>query len=554
MQPRHSPLTLRLIFTALIGLLWSAALHAEMAQTESMAPQEAGAFAAELRSQLGQRSGSYSSQLHWTQLATFYTTRDYLPVWVDTSGTNTDAEILLRTLHQAGNEGLEPAAYPLPLLVQLWPSESIHELITLELLLTNAFFDYSRKLQSGQIDPMWSEQLWHIEVAETDSVSLLQALLTSDDFKIALKSLPPTHPAYRRLRDALARYRKIEAANNGWPTIPAGRTLRAGVQDPRTPLLRQRLHLEGELQFAPVEDEMLFDQALRYAIERFQLRHGLRVDGVVGPLTLAELNVPLSQRITQIRLNMERWRWLPNQLGHRHIIVNVAAYHLSAYNHGERQFTMNTIIGTLQRPTPLIAGKIHTVVFNPYWTIPLSIALDELIPRQRRHPGYFASRGIRVFSHWDDGKELAPRSINWSRLNENHFPYMLRQDPGPKNPLGKTKFIFTNEFDIYLHDTPGRQLFNRTERALSHGCIRVEEPSRLAAYILANKPLLHWTEEKIRSVVATGATRRVPVSPSVPVYLLYLTAWVGDDGAVHFRKDVYGEDEMLLIRLPDREL
>jgi murein L,D-transpeptidase YcbB/YkuD len=518
-----------------------------------MASLEAGAFAAELRSQLGQRSGRYSSQLHWTQLTTFYAARDYLPVWVDTSGTNTHAEILLRTLHQAGNEGLEPAAYRLPLLVQLWPSENIHELVTLELLLSNAFFDYSRKLQSGQIDPMWSEQLWYIEVAETDSVSLLQALLASEDFEIALKSLPPTHPAYQRLRDALARYRKIEAAS-GWPTVPAGRTLRAGGHDPRIPLLRQRLHLEGELQFAPVKDEMLFDQALRYAVERFQLRHGLKVDGVVGALTLAELNVPLSQRITQIRLNMERWRWLPNQLGHRHIIVNVAAYRLSAYNHGERQFTMETIVGTLQRPTPLIAGSIHTVVFNPYWTVPLSIALDELIPRQRRDPGYFASRGIRVFSHWDDGKELAPESINWSRLNENHFPYMLRQDPGPKNPLGKTKFIFTNEFDIYLHDTPGRQLFNQTERAFSHGCIRVEDPSQLAAYILANEPLLHLNEEAIRSVVNAGVTREVSVSPSVPVYLLYLTAWVGDDGAVHYRKDIYGEDEMLLIRLPEREL
>jgi murein L,D-transpeptidase YcbB/YkuD len=507
----------------------------------------------ELHTRLEQRSGRNAEQLAWPQLNDFYTPRNYQPVWVDASGPNAHAVILLETLQQAGSEGLEPSSYQVSLLEQLWRNNSLQQQIDLELLLTNAFFDYSRELHSGQLDPKWSELLWHIAVAETDTVALLQALLASDDFSLALKSLAPTHPAYQRLREALARYRKYQAAG-GWPQIPEGLKLRLGDQDLRIPLLRRRLQLEGELQFTPLEDNMLFDQGLRYAVERFQLRHGLKMDGVVGPLTLAELNVPLNRRIAQIKLNMERWRWLPDQLGHRHIIVNVSAYQLTGYDHGERQFTMEAIIGTLEYPTPLITGELHTVVFNPYWTITRNIALEEIVPKQRRNPDYLASRGIRVFSSWSDGKELSPWQVNWAKVRPDNFPYMLRQDPGPQNPLGKIKFLFTNNFRVYLHDTPAQQLFDQTERSFSHGCIRVSDPSRLAAYLLVKEPQGQWNKETIRSAMNSKNTSEVAVAPSVPIYLLYLTAWVGDDGAVHFRRDIYGEDEILLIDLPDGEL
>ncbi len=544
MPQRNFSFTLPCISAMLIGLLCSAVSQAQATPLEELELTEG------LQARLEQRSGPYAAQLHWPQLARFYATRDYRPVWLSPAGANSRASTLLNALNRAADEGLEPALYPLPLLGQLWRGESPTTRITLELLLSSTFFDYSRHLRSGQLD---RGEHWNIAEEKTDSVALLQSLLASSDFAVALKSLPPGHPTYQRLREALARYRKI-AADGGWPSLPAGSILRPGNTDPRVPLLRQRLLLEGELQFTPLSDVKLYDQALRFALERFQLRHGLQADGLLGPLTLAELNVPLDQRIAQIRLNMERWRWLPEQLGHRHLLVNISAYQLSAYDHGERQFTMDAIIGTRDTPTPVISGKLHTVVFNPHWNIPRKIALEEIIPRQRHTPGYFTSQGIRVYRDRIGGKELAPESIDWSQLNRDNYPYILRQDPGPKNPLGKLKFLFSNNFRIYLHDTPSQQLFKQTERAFSHGCIRVEAPRRLAAYLLGAEPASPWSESAVRSVVATGITREVTVNPPVPTYLLYLTAWVGDDGAVHFRKDVYGEDAKLLDRLTAEEL
>lgn len=546
MQPHTFSLSLRLLLTLLLGLWLCASVSAQEEARESP-------LAAALRIQLELRSSRYAPQLPWEPLTRLYSARGDQPVWIDAGGPNARAAALLKTLYQAADEGLSPATFPLPLLQQLWQGESRQDRVDLELLLSATFFDYSRQLLSGQSEPQRSGQYWFIEVEQVDAIALLQALLASGDFERTLKSLAPSHPAYQRLREALARYRRVEA-DGGWPTIPSGVKLRPGIRDPRIPLLRQRLQLEGELQFSPVKDLQLYDKTLRYAVERFQLRHGLEQDGVIGPLTLTELNVPLSHRIDQIRLNMERWRWLPDQLGHRHIVVNIAAYQLSAYDHGERQFTMQVIIGTEENRTPQISGALDTIVFNPHWSIPKKIALEEVIPKQRRNPGYFASRGIRVFSDWDGGVELAAESIDWSQVQWGNFNYMLRQDPGPMNPLGKLKFLFNNNFHIYLHDTPAQQLFDQTERAFSHGCIRVEAPRRLAAFLLANRPDSPWSEAAVRSVIASGITHEVALSPAVPVYLLYLTAWVGDDGTVHFRRDVYGEDELLLFDMQAGEL
>ncbi len=550
MQRVFLPTTLYL--TLLLGLFCSPWLPAQVKNTLLERSPPSASLAFEVRKQLEQRSGPYTAERHWEQLSRFYAARDDQPAWVDGDGPNARATTLFDTLRQAANEGLDPGTYPLPLIEQLWHSQGLSQQVALELLLTDAFFVYSRELLSGQLDPLWSGQHWYIGVEQTGSVALLQALLQSDNFAIALNSLPPAHPAYRRLREALARYRQI-VASGGWPAIAAGRKLRPGDHDPRIPLLRQRLQLEGALQFSPAREGTLYDQNLRYAVERFQLRHGLEQDGVIGPLTLAELNIPVSRRIAQIRLNMERLRWLPNQLGHRHIVVNLSAYQLSAYDHGERQFTMDAIIGTLENQSPQISGELHTVVFNPHWSIPKKIALEEVIPKQQLNPGYFASRGIRVFRDWSAKVELDPRDIDWSALHWGNFHYLLRQDPGPKNPLGKLKFLFTNNFRIYLHDTPAQQLFNRNERSFSHGCIRVEAPRKLAAFLLANDPASPWSEAAVRSAIATGTTREVVVNQPVPVYLLYLTAWVGDDGSMHFRRDIYGEDELLLIDLPADE-
>lgn len=491
-------------------------------------------------------------ELDWEALNRFYTTARYEPVWLDSSGPNVKARLLREHWLRAERDGLAPRHYLTPAIERLWSATDHSTRMQLELRLSNAFFDYSRDLRRGRVMPQQAAPLWLIERQESDPVRLLQLVLVSGDFESALQSLAPPHAGYRRLRDALARYRAI-AASGGWPEVAAGPLLRPGDQGARVASLRRRLAAEGDLPLFVGEPDTRFDPGLGFAVRRFQVRHGLQVDGVVGPATLAELNQPVKQRIEQILLAMERWRWLPETLGWRHIIVNIPAFELVAYQAGEARLAMPVIIGTERRPTPVISGQMHTVVLNPDWTVPRSIALKDLLPRQRRDSGYLASQRIRVFRNWDGEVEVDPAEVPWEQLGSDNFPYMLRQDPGPKNALGRVKFLFYNRNNVYLHDTPHSGLFASAERAYSSGCIRLEEPLRLADFVLSAERQWPWDQDTVQAVIDSGVTFEVPLAERLPVYLLYLTAWVGEDGAVNFRPDVYGEDALLAPCIPTAE-
>jgi murein L,D-transpeptidase YcbB/YkuD len=339
-----------------------------------------------------------------------------------------------------------------------------------------------------------------------------------------------------RLREALKIYRQIEK-EGGWPLIPPGPLLKAGSWHEQVTIVRQRLIAEGDLELGPVRDARYFDDAVKFAVERFQVRHGLKVDGIVGPATRIAANITVGERIRQIRFNMERWRWLPKQLGQRYIMVNTADFNLAVVEHEDVLLTMGVIVGRPDRPTPVTSSEIRTVVFNPYWTLPPTIIFEDVLPLQKRDPTYFKSKQIRVFS---DGKELDSEKIDWSRLNRNNFPYILRQDPGPGNSLGRLKFLFSNSYTVYLHDTPDKHLFNKDTRALSSGCIRVAKPVALASYLLGRGN--GWTAEKIQAVIESGEHRKVPLPETVPVYLIYMTSWVAENRGVHFRPDIYERD------------
>lgn len=539
MKRIHSfPLPLFLLLAWLGGGAWQSALAKEVAP-----------LATELRLLLQQPPPDGDSLFNWGELTTFYTAEKYQPVWLGPAGPNTRAALLRERLLRAAEEGLVPRHYRTEFIEQIWLSEEVADRLRLELLLSSAFFDYVRDIRGGRLDPQQVSPLWKIARPEVDTVTMLRLALLAGDFRDALDALPPSHPAYHRLREALARYRRI-AALGGWPVIPSGPALESGMHDSRIALLRHRLMVEGDLTLPASSDERRFDRQLRYAVERFQVRHGLKVDGVVGRQTLKALNVPVGARIEQLRINMERWRWLPQRLGGRYIIVNIPAYELIAYDNDEAQLSMPVIIGTRERRTPVIAGRLHTVVFNPYWTVPRNIALRDVIPRQRRNPNYMPSYRIRVFADWNGGAELDPKQIDWRGVNANYLPYMLRQDPGPKNPLGHTKFLFTNPYSVYLHDTPDESLFADSVRAFSSGCVRVEEPLRLARFVLADEGGWRWDEKMVRAVINKGSTHEIPLSTPMQVYLLYLTAWVSEDGAVYFRNDIYGEDGLLEVCMP----
>jgi L,D-transpeptidase YcbB len=341
----------------------------------------------------------------------------------------------------------------------------------------------------------------------------------------------------------LAHYRTI-ASHSGWPQVPAGPTMQMGDHDPRVKILRQRLWVTEELPHTAAKegkDAEWFDDAVEKAVRRFQQRYGLQADGVVGASTLAALNVPVEARMRQIAVNMERWRWLPRQLGRRYILVNIARFSLEVIEDAKPVMSMRIIVGKPYQSTPVFNAAMTHLVVNPSWHVPPSIAKEEILPLLRRDPGYLVRQNMRVSQ--GGGGETDPRSINWLQVSAGNFPYRLRQVPGANNPLGRVKFLFPNQFSVYLHDTPNPELFSRTVRTFSHGCIRIEKPIDLAIYLLRDDP--SWSRGKIRQAIARGLERTVSLPAAVPVYLLYWTAWVDEDGVVHFRDDIYQRDTSL---------
>jgi murein L,D-transpeptidase YcbB/YkuD len=478
----------------------------------------------------------------WTRLERLYALRDYSPIWTDSNGPNRRAGILRQFLYVADEEGLEPATFQLSALATIWHRRSPADLATLDILLSDAFFRYASQIQRGRLSPLEVDPQWHIASPDLHLLELLQNMLKRPDFEAAMRGLAPQQRGYQVLRTALARYRAI-ASQGDWPTLAAGPSLREGMRSRQVVSLRKRLMAEGLMQASDKPDADVYDPAVKYAVDRFQVLHGQKMDGVVGPATRKAMNVSVADRITQIKLNMERWRWLPRDLGRRYLIVNTAGYELTAFDQGQARFSMWVVIGKQDRQTPEIDGALHTVVFNPYWTVPTTIAIEDLIPLQLRNPRYLQNKKIRVFTNLARQIEVNPRQVDWAQFSKDNFPYVLRQDPGPFNPLGRLKFLFSNEFDVYLHDTPARRLFEQKQRAFSSGCIRVEAPLQLAAFLLANNP--SWDLARIQAAVDSGRTHEVKLRKSVPIYLLYLTAWAGADGSVHFYPDVYARDPVI---------
>lgn len=484
--------------------------------------------------------------MDWPILSEFYARRDYQPLWFDGEAPSSRASHWQQVIRLSAEEGLDPEDYHLSFIETQWQQQTPEQQALLELLLTDALGRYGVHMLAGRVPPEAVDHNWFIPAAGRDAVQVLTQLLGADDFAAALAALTPKHAAYQRLRQALAHYRQL-AADGGWPPFPPGPRLELGTSHPQVALLRQRLKVTGELAVV-ADDEAPFDAPLAEAVRRFQRRHGISVDGIVGADTRAALDVDVAARIDQIRINMERWRWLPRELGEAYILVNTAGYELMVMEDQQPLLTMRVIGGQPRRQTPSFNSVMNRLIFNPNWTVPRRIALEDLVPKERREPGYLQSLDIQVFDgHGVDAREVDPDAIDWYEVNKHHFPYRLVQAPGPNNSLGRIKFSFANAFDIYLHDTPAQGLFNKPQRALSSGCIRVEQPRQLALYLLRDQ--VGWTNDKIEATIATGNTSAVGLKGSVPIYLVYLTAWVDADGEVNFFKDVYDRDRPVSHRL-----
>ncbi|MBI2875312.1 MAG: L,D-transpeptidase family protein [Candidatus Tectomicrobia bacterium] len=486
----------------------------------------------------------------------FYSRRGFQAAWMNSRVPGPQAGALLEAVRHAGEEGLDPADYPInPIQDSLrqvsgsfWSRYSSSEqLVDLDILLTKTFLLYASDLSTGRVRPQEVSPVWHVEQDPVDLVALLGATLKTRRMAEVLTEVSPPHLGYVGLKAALARYAGI-AAGGGWPIVPEGPVLRVGERGPRVRILRQRLTRSGDLASEGSMEEP-YDPELTQAVRHFQERHGLEDTGMVEPETLAELNLPVEKRMKQIILNMERWRWIPRDLGRRYLLVNIPGYDLKVVEEEDRVvMEMRIIVGRTFTPTPIFNDQITYLFFHPTWNIPQKIAAEEILPAVQKDPDYLGERNIRVFDGFrEDAQEIDPATVDWSQVDPERFPYALRQDPGPKNPLGRVKFGLPNPFDIYLHDTPAGHLFQRAERGFSHGCIRVEEPGDLAGYLL--KDHAGWSRERVLEAFGNREPQIVKLDRPFPVHILYWTAWVEEDGTIQFREDIYGFDQRLQASL-----
>ena len=353
---------------------------------------------------------------------------------------------------------------------------------------------------------------------------------------------------FERLQAELQRHRAL-ADTGGWPKVPEGPTIRPQSNDPRLELLARRLAASGDL----AKDDISFssskyNETLQDAVRRFQIRHGLEVDGLVGRATLRALNVSIEQRIDQIHVNLECARRLPGGQSEDLVLVNIAVFEAYVVRDGETVRTTKLIVGDMEDETPEFRSELKYIVFNPTWSVPHSIASEEMLPKIKQDPGFFTKGGYQLYD--GDGNRVDSTSVDWSVISVGNFPYMLVQQPGPENQLGQIKFMLPNEYSVCMHDTPAKSLFAKAARAFSHGCLRVEDPLAFAEVILGSEG---WTREQINSQVVSGETRTVVLSEPLPVYVLYWTAEVDDKGTIHFYDDIYGRDAKVLRTL-DRPL
>lgn len=414
-----------------------------------------------------------------------------------------------------------------------------------DILMSDALARLLYQLYFGKVNPNALDANWNFArpMLSNDPVDLVKETLAQGQIGALIAKARLDHPLYIALKSTLQAFTQFEITG-GWPVLPDGPAVKPGMSDARMPLLRQRLAVTGEFQGDRADPSPVLDAPLADALKLFQTQHGLDSDGVLGATTLAALNVSAHDRVEQIRVNLERGRWILRPIGPEMVTVNIAGQYLHLIFNGKRVWTTRVVVGKTYNKTPIFTETMKQIVLNPDWTVPRSIVRNEMFPKASANPGYLAANDFYLTGA---NGPVDASTVDWGGLTASTFPYGIVQRPGPKNALGRVKFLFPNKYSVYLHDTPSRQLFAKAERSLSHGCIRVEDPLKLAELILNER--LQWTREKIDAALATGKQQYISLPKPLPVLLLYWTVDPTFDGGAYFYRDIYGRDANVLKAL-----
>jgi murein L,D-transpeptidase YcbB/YkuD len=486
----------------------------------------------------------------------FYSNREFREIW-SSDGILTELAYELRfEIRQSKFDGLDPQEYHLGLIDTFFNTfeankknkvpNGLGELVDLELLLSDAFFQLTAHLERGKVNPALLKSTWEIarKPQKVNYGDLLSVSLASGEIRRNLETIYPKFTSYKRGREVIRQLdekSKVDSLN--WKPIKIDKTIKVGESNNSIPIIRQRLQFWGYMGHYETENPKVYDSLLFEGVKEFQRKNGMEPDGALGKNSVTGINNSPSVLLDRASVNMERLRWLPDTLKEAEIIlVNIANYGLDYIYKLDTLFSSKVIVGKQYHATPIFSAAMSYIVFSPYWNIPNSIARNEIIPAIRKNPDYLRQKNMEVVTF--SGQPVDPSTINWSNKS---FPYMIRQRPGGSNSLGLVKFMFPNRFSVYIHDTPTRSLFDREDRALSHGCIRIQNPTEFAKILLRDMP--EWTDERINQAMNQKSERIVNLNRKIPVALVYLTFWADSKGQAHFRQDIYNRDAEILTLL-----
>ena len=494
-------------------------------------------------------------------LVEFYSVPEQRLLWVDGKGITERGKAVMEEIAKADDYGLRSSDYllPKPDMFDATDPKSADRLADAEIMISFGVLDYANDARGGRIKPQRLSANLDPSLVLPNPLEVIESIAIRAEPAAYLRSFQPDQPQFEALRQKLLELRggKVEKETSSVVVIPDGPVLRMGMENEQVALLRRRLDVPADSE----AEENKFDASLVETVERFQAAHGAFPDGMVGPGTRRMLNSQQQQphhagspaKIRAILINMERWRWLPHDLGPYYVTVNIPEFMLRVVDDGKTVHATRVVVGKPDKQTPIFSDEMQEVVFNPFWNVPTSIKVEEIRPYLREEAAWFFGGGgwnTSVFQRHNlriryAGRDVDPGSVDWNRMDIRNFE--IYQPPGPDNVLGNVKFVFPNKHDVYMHDTPQKFLFAQPVRAESHGCMRVQNPDQLALVLLRHDQ--GWSQGRLASAIADGYDSHVALQQRIPVYITYFTLKINEDGSTSSYGDIYGHDSRMAAAL-----